>query len=400
MKEPKIIYSQDEDNEQIANMSRHANKGGIFIVIFLILAFLMGTIGGAGATILLTTNSKIRNSLGIKDININSTKTEKLVLEESSAITESVKKVAPAVVSISTSRDVINFFGQITEEKGGGTGFIITNDGLIATNKHVVSDESAQYTVFTADGKDYSAKILAQDPFNDLAVLKIEASGLATVELGESNDIQVGQWVLAIGNALGEFSNSVTVGVVSAKERQITASGSGFTEKLEGLLQTDAAINPGNSGGPLVNLKGQVIGINTAIAGNAQNIGFAIPIDTAKKAMESIKKTGKISRPMMGIRYVPITKEIAKINKLNIDHGVWILRGNSRSEVAVVPGSPADKVGLMENDIITSIDGMEINEKQSLLKILQKYSVGDEVELKVLRKGKEMNVKLKLEEME
>lgn len=404
MSEPKITY-QDEleeiPEEKRLNRKNHPyNKGGMFVIFCLLLAFIMGGVGGFGSTILLTTNDTLRKDLGLKDININTTKTEKLVLEESSAITDTVKKVSPAVVSISTTTDIQNYFGQTIEEKSGGTGFIITNDGMIVTNKHVVSDEDATYTVFTADGKDYTAKVLAKDAFNDLAVIKIEATGLPTVELGDSDNNQVGQWVIAIGNALGEFTNSVTVGVVSALDRQITASGGGIAEKLEGLIQTDAAINSGNSGGPLVNLKGQVIGINTAVAGNAQSIGFALPINTTKKAIDSIKKTGKISRPMIGVRYVPITKEIAKANQLSVDYGAWVLRGSARSDVAVIPNSPADKAGIVENDIITAIDGNQINEKQSLTKLLQNYNVGDQVELTLLRKGKESTVKITLAEAE
>ncbi|EKD56969.1 MAG: protease Do [uncultured bacterium] len=402
MSEPKIIYADENgDIPEFDKKHKRGKKGALFIVFFLFFAFLMGIVGGVGSTILLTTNESIRDNLGLKDLNINTTKTEKVVLEESSAIIDSVKKVSPAVVSISTSDNVTDFFGRTIEEKGGGTGFIITNDGMIVTNKHVVESDSATYTVFTSDGKDYLAKIIAKDAFNDLAVIKIEASGLPTVELGDSDNIEIGQWVVAIGNALGEFSNTVTVGVISATERQITATGgSGLTENLAGLLQTDTAINSGNSGGPLINIKGQVIGINTAVAGNAQNIGFAIPINSAKKAIDSIKKSGKISRPMMGVRYVPITKEIAKANQLSVDYGIWVLRGTSRSDVAVVPGSPADKAGIVENDIITAINGDNITEKQTLLQILQKYNVGDKVGLTLLRKGKEMKVDLTLAEME
>jgi serine protease Do len=402
MNDSKIIYTDHDGETAPDKKSKNPiNRGAFFITFCLILALVMGALGGFGGSILLTTNDTLRKDLGLKDLNINTTKTDKVIFEESSGITDSASKVSPSVVSISTSTNVVDLFGQSYEAKGGGTGFIITNDGMIVTNKHVVDDDKATYTVFTSDGKDYAAKIIAKDPYNDLAVIKIDATGLSTVDLGDSDNLQIGQWVVAIGNALGEFSNSVTVGVVSAKERQITASGSvGLTESLEGLIQTDAAINPGNSGGPLVNLKGQVIGINTAVAGNAQGIGFAIPINTVKKAIDSIEKSGKIIRPMIGVRYVPITKEIAKVNKLSVDHGIWILRGATRSDVAVVPGSPADKAGIVENDIILSINGDDINEKQSLIKLLQKYNVGDEVQLKVLRKGKEMTIKVTLAPME
>lgn len=400
MKESDIEYTDGDELTNSVKNNRKNHKAGIFIVLSLILALLMGSIGGVASGILLATDTGLRKSLGLEDLNINSTKTEKLVLEESSAITDSVKKVSPAVVSIYISKNVTNLFGQTFEEQGGGTGFIITNDGMIATNKHVASDVDASYTVFTADGKEYSAKVLDQDPSNDFAVLKIDATGLPTVELGDSDSLQAGQWVVAIGNALGEFSNSVTAGVVSGLNRNITAGGGGQTESLDNLIQTDAAINSGNSGGPLINLAGQVIGINTATATSGQSVGFAIPINVAKKAIQSIEKVGKIQRPMIGIRYVQITKEIAQANKLSVNHGAWVLRGTSRSDVAVIPGSPADKVGIVENDIITAIDGTDINENNSLQKILQKYDVGNEIELTIQRKGKEVKVKLTLAEMQ
>lgn len=395
MPKEKIIYI-DEGPAEVPPEPKKMHRGGVFVVVFLILALFMGSIGAVGTMILLSGNSKWSQKLGIKDVSINTTKTEKLILEESSAITDSVKKVSPAVVSISTSTSITNLFGQTLEEQGGGTGFIITNDGLIVTNKHVASDENGNYTVFTTDGKNYKAKVIAQDPFNDLAVIKIDATGLQVVDLGDSDGLEVGQWVVAIGNALGEFSNTVTAGVISAKDRKITASGGGTSESLTGLLQTDAAINSGNSGGPLINLKGQVVGINTAVAGSAQNIGFAIPINSVKKAIDSIKKTGKIERPMIGIRYIPINKELAQLNNLPVNYGIWVLPGSVRGEVAVIPGSPADKAGIVENDIITKIDGTQINENSLLNTILQNYNIGDEIELTVLHKGDEKTVKLKL----
>ncbi|MCL5794961.1 MAG: trypsin-like peptidase domain-containing protein [Patescibacteria group bacterium] len=401
MSKEKITYL--EDNEfTTPNVSAEKTKKpkniGVLIIIFLILALVMGSAGAIGTMILVSGNSKLSEKLGLKNVALNTTKTEKLILEESSLITSTVDKVSPSVVSISTSKNITDLFGRTYEQTGGGTGFIITNDGLIATNKHVVSDANAEYTVFTSDGKSYPAKIMATDSLNDLAVIKIEASGLPVVDLGDSDKLDVGQWVVAIGNALGEFNNTVTVGVISAKDRKITASGGGTSESLEGLLQTDAAINSGNSGGPLVNLKGQVIGINTAVAGSAQNIGFAIPINSVKKAIDSIKKTGKIERPMLGVRYLPINKELAKANQLAVDYGAWVLPGSARGEVAVIPGSPADKAGIVENDIITKIDGTQINENNSLSKTLQSYNVGDEVEITFLHKGDEKTAKVKLTE--
>lgn len=394
-----ISYSDENEQTPIGKPTpKPASRGAVFMAVFLILAFIMGTIGGFGGLLFLSSNQSLRDKLGLKDININTNTTEKLVLEESSAVIDSSKKVSPAVVSILSKSDIQDFFGRVYQQEGGGTGFIITNDGLILTNKHVVSDANAEYTVFTSDGKSYSAKILATDPDNDLAVVKIDATGLPVVELGDSDKVEIGEWVIAVGNALAEFHNTVTVGVVSAKDRKITASSGGSSEQLTGLFQTDTAINAGNSGGPLVNLKGQVIGINTAVATNAQNIGFAIPINSAKKAIDSVKKTGKIIRPMMGVRYVNITKELAKANNLASDQGALVYKGKNAGEVAVVSGGPADKAGVKEGDIILAINGEEINENNPLNKIIQNFNPGDEVELTILRNGEQKKVKLKLAE--
>lgn len=382
-----------------------ANKksyGALVVAGLLFLSFILGYLGGVLS--LLTLPNKMLSDIltdRVKNLNIDVTRQEKIVLEESSAIIDVVDHIKPAVVSIATSRNVLDFFGRVVEEKGGGTGFIITADGLIVTNKHVVADKNATYTVFTSDGKNFKAEVVDRDPLNDLAILSIKASGLPTVNLGSSQDLKVGQWVIAIGNALGEFSNSVTVGVISAKDRKITATGGGgISEQLSGLLQTDAAVNPGNSGGPLVNLAGQVVGINTAVAGGAENIGFAIPIDTARKAIDSVIKTGEIKRPMLGIRYIPITRELMEANQLSVDFGVWVLRGAGRGEVAVIPGSPADKAGIQENDIIVEINGARIDENNSLIDRLSEHSPGDKVDIKLWRKGKELTVRVELGELQ
>lgn len=388
--------SEKQKNAYSSTGNKKCGPGVGFYILTLIVALVMGVVGAVGSLLYLSDHQSLQEKIGINKFNIPVTKTEKIKLEESSAITDTVDHVSPAVVSITTTQNVVDLFGRTYEEKGGGTGFIITSDGLIVTNKHVASNQDGTYKIYTYDGKEYDAKVVATDPLDDLAVLKIEANGLQTVELGDSDDVSIGQWVVAIGNALGEFSNSVTAGVISAKERQITASGGGVSENLDGLLQTDAAINSGNSGGPLVNLAGQVIGINTAVASEAQNIGFAIPINSVKKAIDSIKETGEIKRPMIGVRYVPITKEIAEANNLDDNYGAWVLRGNNTT--AIVLGSPADKAGIVENDIILEIDGQRIDENNSLTKILRNYNVGDEVNLKIQHQGSTKEVKLKLEE--
>lgn len=393
---PNIIF---EDEELQRSEINHRRKGQ-FIVIFLVLAFVMGLVGGAGALVLVSENTSFRRFLGIGEggsLNLTRTVTEKLIVEESNGFIQTVKKVSPAVVSITTKSEGVDLFGRIVEQEGAGTGFIITSDGLVVTNKHVVAGEGTSYTVVTSEGKTFEATVKARDPFNDLAVLKIEAVGLPVVELGDSDKIEVGQWVMAIGNALGQFKNSVSVGVVSAKNRRLDSQGS---PELAGLIQTDAAINPGNSGGPLVNLKGQVVGINTAIAsptGGSIGVGFAIPVNSVKKAIESVRKTGKISRPMLGIRYLNIDSVVKRELQLPVDHGALVL-GDARTP-GVVPSGPADIAGLEDRDIILELNGERIDEDHPLANILVKYSPGDEVTLRLLRKGKELNLKVKLGEM-
>lgn len=315
-------------------------------------------------------------------------RTESITVEEQSATIDVVKDVSPSVVSITTIQSQLDFFGNVQKTKAAGTGFIVKDDGLILTNKHVVSDDEAEYSVFTSDGKEYKAAIEAVDPSFDIAFLKIDGKGLKTVKLGDSDKIEVGQNVIAIGNALGQYQNTVTTGVVSAVGRAIEAGDSaGETETLENLIQTDAAINPGNSGGPLVNISGQVIGINTAVDSSAQGIGFAIPIDLAKSALESVIKTGRVQRPYLGIRYINITKEFAARNSLSVDHGALIYA--SGGDLAVLPGSPAARAGLKEGDIITKINDTKLGQGKSLVSVLSSLNVGDKVRIMFMRNGKE-----------
>ncbi len=388
---PKITYLEEEP---MPKRYKGQNKN-LFIVFFLILAFVMGVLGGTGALVVLSGNQYLKEKLGIdlQNLTLTRTTTEKLVLEESSAVIDAAKKVSPAVVSITTTANVQDFFGQVFQQEGGGTGFIITNDGLILTNKHV-AEAGDTLKVLMSDGKSYDAKVAALDPTNDLAILKIEATGLPVVELGDSNALQIGQWVIAVGNALGELQNTVTVGVISARERQLTAGAGSQAEQLNNLLQTDAAINPGNSGGPLVNLEGQVIGINTAIAGNAQNIGFVIPINQAKAAIDSYKKSGKIIKPMLGVRYLSLDHQIAQQLNLSVDHGAYVMP--QAGQPAVVPGSPADQAGLQAGDVILEINGQTIDTNHALGGVIANFAPGDEISIKYWRSGQESTVKLKL----
>jgi len=358
------------------------------------------------------------------------------VVDEESAVISAVEKISPSVVNIVASKDLPkieryyrspfddDFFRQFFDdeyndffgfgippkgerkENGGtekrkissGTGFVVSQDGYIVTNKHVVAYDDVEYTVLMNDEKKYSAKVIARDPINDLAIVKIEANNLKTAELGSSSDLKVGQKVIAIGNALGEFSNTVSTGVISGLSRSIVASGGLETEQLIDVIQTDASINFGNSGGPLLNIKGQVIGINTAIAKGAQNIGFAIPVDEAKYIIDNVRENGRIVRPWLGVRYVQINKSIKEENNLSVDYGALIVRGKKITDLAVVPGSPADKAGLMENDIILEVNNNKIDDKNPLNRAIAKLKPGDEVALKIMRKGKEKEIKVKLEE--
>lgn len=337
---------------------------------------------------------------------------------EKSPIVKIAKKVCPAVITIVISKDLPKIEGfyffpfggrefvvpKFEKEKektkiGGGSGFIVSPDGYILTSQHVVSDPEADYSVILEPTKKYPAKVISRDPISDIAILKINAKNLPYLELGDSDKIELGEPVVAVGNALGEFHDTISAGIISGMSRAITAFSS-LTEKaaqLRGLIQTDAAINPGNSGGPLVNMEGKVIGINTAMVIGAQNIGFAIPINYAKKDLEEVQKYGKVRRPFLGVRYIVLNKEIAKAHKLPVNYGALIIR-ESLGEEAVVKGSSADKAGLKEYDIILEIDGKKITEKNPLAAQLQKYKIGQEISLKVLREKEKIDVKVKLEE--
>jgi len=354
------------------------------------------------------------------------------VISEESAIIEAVDKANPAVVSIIVSKDLPkleryyedyspfgdsffdDFFGgsglnfQIpryrqngTEEKeiGGGSGFIVSSDGMIVTNKHVVDDEEAKYTVLMNDGQKIEAEVLARDSVNDIAILKIDKKDLSVIELADSDNLKVGQTVIAIGNALGEYRNTVSTGVVSGLQRDITAGDSlGQSEDLSGVIQTDAAINPGNSGGPLLNIAGQAIGVNVAVAYGTENIGFALPINSIKSVIDSVKEHGRIIRPMLGVRYVMINQNIIKKNNLDVDYGALVLRGEEPGDLAVIPGGSADKAGIVENDIILEVNGQKIEGKNTLSSLVAKYNVGDQITLKIMHRGEEKEVRVRLEE--
>ena len=317
-------------------------------------------------------------------------------VEESSATIDAVNKVAPAVVSIIGEAPAEQSF-DLENVGGAGSGFILTSDGLIATNRHVVADDALDYTVVLADGRTFVAEIVDLDPTFDFAIVRIKATNLPIVELGSSDDLQIGESVIAIGNAFGELQNTVTAGVISARNRTIIAS-DGFgqaTEQLEGLLQTDAAINPGNSGGPLVNLGGKVVGVNTATDVTGENLGFAIPIDEAKVAIESVIDTGKIERPLLGVRYINLTKDLAELNELTEERGAYVTA--EANQQAVLKGSPAARLGIKKGDVIKKINDDEVTPEHSLAAILRKYKPGDEITVTWLSREQEKSEKVTLD---
>ena len=334
---------------------------------------------------------------------------EERVVNEESAVIEVADKVSPAVVTVSIKtlrrgggRFLIDPFGMFSlpledrtrvVEQDIGSGFIVDSNGLIVTNKHVVSDasEETKYKVVLKDGQEYEVTKIWRDPLNDLAILKIEPDkSLPKVELGDSDKLKVGQMAVAIGTALGEFRHTVTVGVISGLGRGIVAGDafSGQAERLDNVIQTDAAINPGNSGGPLLNSAGQVIGVNVAVSQQGQNIGFAIPINVVKESLTNFKETGEFNRVMLGVRYKMINKEVALIN--DVPAGAYV--------VEVVTDSNADRGGIKQGDIIVEFDGKRVSEeKNGLAGLMAKKKTGEVVKLKLWREGKLIDLKLKLE---
>ncbi|MBI2454230.1 MAG: trypsin-like peptidase domain-containing protein [Parcubacteria group bacterium] len=348
------------------------------------------------------------------------------------SIVDAIKKVRPAVVSVVITKEIpeeilnqLPHFGpggmltppeqknngvgkEIPQEHerikvGGGSGFIVSRDGLVLTNKHVVQDPEAVYTIVTEDDNRYPAKVLARDPINDIAILKMESEKeLPFVRLNNSSKLDLGETVVAIGNTLGEFKNTVSAGVVSGLSRFITAQNefSGEAAFLRGLIQTDAAINPGNSGGPLINAKGEAIGINVAVILGAQNVGFAIPISAAARDLDDLKRFGRLKKPFLGVRYLIINKDIKDRLKLPVEAGAYVMQENipGNNGEAVVKNSPADKAGLKEKDIILEFNGTKLTSEKNLQDVLENCKIGENIALKVLRENKEHELKLVLEE--
>lgn len=430
--EPLFTPSHDgnftpEQSEQQRVFSRASSGHGRIIATSILLSSIFGFCAGMvankyGPSLMKESSRSASSGVSHKNTDDLSQQAPVTMVQEDQAVVNVVKKSTAAVVSIVVSKDVpryrdmfggpFGFFFQPdsfgddadvpTERQkvGGGTGFFVSSDGLIATNKHVVSDASAQYSVLLSDGSEHKATVLARDPVRDIALIKIDGSNYPTLSLGNSDALQVGQTVIAIGNSLGEFSNSVSRGIISGVKRDIIAGGNiqGGVERLSNILQTDAAINPGNSGGPLLDINGLVVGVNTAVAQGAENVGFALPINSLKRTIEQVQKNGKIVTPFVGIRYTPITKALQEANNLSVDHGIIVMRGDNRTDLAVVPGSPAAKAGIVENDIILEVDGQKITEKNPFDAMVQTRNVGDTISLKVLRNNEERTIQVQLEE--
>lgn len=324
-----------------------------------------------------------------------------LNLDEQEATIRAIKKVIPAVVSIViydlqdfTSYDVKTGQNGAFKQKsvlGSGTGFLISSDGLIITNKHVVgsaSKENGEYRVTLNSGKQYYAQLIGKDPLDDIAVLKIFDKNLPAVELGDSDALELGTSVIAIGNSLGKYQNSVTKGIVSGLGRLITASDSaGNFENLDNTIQTDAEINQGNSGGPLIDLSGKVVGVNAAVDKAGTAIGFALPINNVRPVIQSVKELNRIVRPRVGARYTMLTPEIAYEKKLKRDSGALLVNGDNGNS-AIVVGSPADKAGLMEGDIIFEVNAIKLEGKNTLRSVAQRYKPGAKLGMKILRGDK------------
>lgn len=385
-----------EDDYKSVTPRRRKRNNSLLLGLIAVLLILGAAFGGALADRMfnfkpLDTLLKSATDAGVPLPN--TTQVNQRVVNEENVVVDVAEKVSPSVVTVSIKtpqRRILDYnpfgggFSQRTQgeaQQDIGTGFIVDANGLIITNKHVVSDTNATYTVITKDDKEYEVKTISRDPNNDLAILKIDASGLTPVELGDSSNLKVGQFSIAIGTALGEFRHTVTTGVISGLGRGITAGSAfeGYVERLDDVIQTDAAINPGNSGGPLLNSAGQVIGINVAVAQGAQGIGFAIPVNTVKTALDQFKQTGSFAaKAYLGVEYQMISKQAAVLNE--VPQGAYVQN--------VVSGSPAEKAGIKADDIITKIDGETLaDNEQGLAGVISKKKSGQTVQIEIWRDG-------------
>lgn len=385
------IKAKDEENEASSSSSPPKKKSkhqgpGPSTVGIVVLAAVFGLAGGLLSTYLLGPSEQqiIENR-------------EEIVLQEGEVIAEVADEVGPSVVSINVQSTQAGVFSD-TRSQSAGSGIILSEDGLVVTNKHVVSGQDANIAVVDAEGQEYTdVELVDEDPTTDIAFLQINgAEDLTPAELGESTNVRVGEKVIAIGNALGQYDNTVTSGIISGIGRPVVAGDGTSRESLTNLFQTDAAINPGNSGGPLVNLSGQVVGINTAVAGNAENIGFAIPIDDVKTGIESVKETGEIIKPYLGVRYLNVNANIAEEFDLPVEQGAYLFASQGSP---IIDDSPAEEAGLEFGDIITHVDGEEVTDRNVLATLIGKHEVGEDITLTILRDGDEQEVAATLDRL-
>lgn len=394
------MANNTEENNSVKKFSFNVDRTKHLGVAFLLMASLsLGYIGGWASS-----HNRTNQTSTISKAD------QRVVLNESQLISDIAKTVGPSVVSIdvTSQSQQLDFFGrtQSVDQESAGTGIIISKDGYIVTNRHVIPSGTSKVAVTLSDGTklsdvDVVGRTTDGDTL-DVAFLKIkDAKGkaLTPARLGDSSKVQVGDKVVAIGNALGQFQNSVTSGIISGFGRNVEAGdeSGADSESLQNLFQTDAAINPGNSGGPLVNISGEVIGINTAVAGSgAQNIGFSIPLNDIQGLIKSVLNTGKLERPYLGIRYVTLTDDYAYQFNLDTKRGAYIAPSQS-GQPSIIADSPAAKAGLKEKDVITKVDGTMVDENNSLIALVSRKAVGEETTLTIIRDGKEQTVKVKLE---
>ena len=369
--------------------------GTIRRIILLLIILGVGALIGIGA--LLAYNYSHTNRSAVTTRQTLSDDGNLVKTSQEDVITSVADKVSPSVVSIVTDVTTQTIFGAATQQ-AAGTGIVVSKDGYILTNRHVVSSAS-KVQVVMADGTTHEdVQVVGTDPLNDVAFLKIDGvSDLRAATLGDSSTVRIGQEVIAIGNSLGQYQNTVTSGIISGKGRPVSAGdgSGGSTESLTDLLQTDAAINPGNSGGPLLNVSGQVIGMNTAVAANAQGIGFAIPINATKGTLKSVLAGKGVQRAYLGLRYVPLTAAVAKQYNLSVTEGAYVV-GGENSATGVVSEGPADKAGVKDKDIITKINGLTVGRQGGVSSLIGEYAPGDTVELVIVRDGRELTTKVTL----
>ncbi|OGL96060.1 hypothetical protein A2348_00890 [Candidatus Uhrbacteria bacterium RIFOXYB12_FULL_58_10] len=406
--------------------SRLSGAHQTILVVSVTAAAIIGSVAGAVGAVIMTGAINASDLFGRLSSGDDFSGVDRHIvelIEEESATISVVNDVAPSVVSVVIKRPRGAFYADefdsyffdsysapptLTDreaselvEVGGGTGFFMSQDGYVVTNRHVVSDLDATFVVVTNDGVELPATVVARDAFLDIAVLDVAGDGYPVAALGDSDGIRIGQTVIAIGNTLSEYRNTVTKGVVSGINRRVVAGDYGDDEVIERAIQTDAAINPGNSGGPLINLLGEIIGVNTAVSYEGQSIGFAIPIDDVKKVVEDIERYGRIVRPWLGVRYLPVDADVADEFELAYDTGALLVSGSdSETEPAVSAGSPADQAGLLEWDIILSIDGIAIDEDRSLGSLVSELEPEQTVELQIARGDELLTLAATLKELE